>query len=50
VLRFQASKPLATAATLIGLGDVPCAARGSTVRAEPFEAIELAVGALFGDE
>ena len=26
------------------------AARGATVRAEPFEAIEIAVGALFGDD
>jgi Uma2 family endonuclease len=26
------------------------AKRGQTVRAEPFEAIELAVGVLFGDE
>lgn len=33
-----------------GYLEVLSAERGQTVRAEPFDAIEIAVGALFGDE
>ncbi len=33
-----------------GYLEVLVAERGQTVRAEPFDAIEIAVGGLFGDE